>query len=194
MRPSIVHLIGFPGAGKYTIAKELSALAAGDGATFRVVDNHHVNNTVFAVLDVDGMTTLPHRVWDFVSDVRRGVMGAIAELGPPEWSYVFTNVLFAGHADDEAGLVSVAQLADSRGCPFVPVRLYCEVDELARRIVADGRRERMKWRDADGVRTLVSTQAVIDTAAHDHRLDLDVTRCSAGESAEAILDHVRRIT
>lgn len=190
MEPAIVHLIGFPGAGKYTIAKELAGAAAAEGgATFCVVDNHHINNTVFAVLRVDGVTPLPRRVWHYVEGVRTAVLGALEELGPSDWSYVFTNVLIAG-TSDEAGMRDVAALAERCARRFVPVRLHCEIDELARRIVSEERRERMKWVDADGVRAYVATRRLVDTGAHPHALDLDVTSQTPGESAAAILAHL----
>jgi hypothetical protein len=191
MRPALIHLIGYPGAGKFTIAKEIARLAGVESrTTVKVVDNHHVNNTVFAVLDVDGHKALPPRVWDFVREVRSGVLGAIEELGPSDWSYVFTNVLFAGNPHDEAGLRSIADLAERRRSLFVPVRLHCAVDELARRIVAEDRRTRMKWMDAAGVRAQATTVPLLDVSAHVHALDLDVTDRSAAESAAAVLAHV----
>ena len=190
MEPAIVHLIGFPGAGKYTIAKELARVSANEGGpTFCVVDNHHINNTVFAVLQVDGVTPLPRRVWHYVSGVRTAVLGALEELGPADWSYVFTNVLIAGTAD-EAGLKDVAALAERCGRRFVPVRLHCEVDELARRIVSEERRDRMKWVDAEGLRTYVATRRLVDTDAYTHALDVDVTNQTPAESAAAILAHL----
>lgn len=44
-----IVLIGFPGVGKLTIAKELSAMVSA-----KIVDNHWVNNPILRLLDEDG--------------------------------------------------------------------------------------------------------------------------------------------
>lgn len=190
MDPAVVYLVGYPGAGKYTIARHLAGRAHERGHRVVVVDNHHVNNTVFAVMDVDGVRGLPRRVWDVIGDVRAAVFTAVEELGPAGWSYVFTNVLLAGKTEDEAILDRVARVAAARESWFVPVRLHCAVDELARRVAQPARQERMKWTDPDGVRRLVASHELIDVAGHAASLDLDVTDLEPGDAADAILDHV----
>ncbi|MEO5838273.1 MAG: hypothetical protein ABIQ73_24295 [Acidimicrobiales bacterium] len=91
--PSIVHLIGYPAAGKLTIARAIAQAARDDGRRFVVVDNHHTANVIFAVHDVDGVRALPAGVWDRVREVREAVFRSIDELSPRDWSFVFTNVL-----------------------------------------------------------------------------------------------------
>ena len=121
MASAIVYLIGYPAAGKFTIAKAIS-----EHASYRyvVVDNHHINNVVFEVIETDGVRALPPRVWSLIDGVRDAVFAAIEELSPPDWSYVFTNVLIAG--SDEPFLDRLADLADRRGDVFIPVRLHCD--------------------------------------------------------------------
>jgi hypothetical protein len=193
MRPAIIYLLGYPGAGKYTIAKALAALADTRGVPVRVVDNHHINNVVFEVIDVDGIGPVKPRTWSLIGDVRTAVLAAVEELGPPEWTYVFTNVLIAGDKGDEAILDRLATLAATRDSSFVPVRLHCELEELARRVVAPSRSERMKWVDADGLRAFVARLDLVDVSVHPHALDLDVTTLSAADAAEAILDYAQRL-
>ena len=188
-RPAIVHLIGFPGAGKYTIARHMAEQRGPGPDRLVVVDNHYFNNTIFGVLDVDGIKPLDPRVWGHVLQVREAVLGAIEELSPSTWSFTFTNVLFAGDAGDEAAPGRLAALAAARGSSFVPVRLTCRVDELARRIVAPERRTRLKWVDADGVRALVDSRRLIDLD-HEHALELDVSDVPPEATAARILEHV----
>ena len=64
-----------------------------------MVDNHHTSNVIFAGLNVDGVTPLPPEVWDRVREVREALLRTIEELSPPDWSFVFTNVL----TDDKPG-------------------------------------------------------------------------------------------
>ncbi len=197
--PAIVHLIGFPGVGKYTIAKALARLAGEDGGRFVVVDNHHTANVIFAVLDVDGVQVIPDAVWDHVGVVREAMYRAIEELSPPDWTFVFTNVLTAQEPRDRPIVERLALLARRRGCSYLPVRLYCAPDEVLRRVVSADRQERMKWRDADGVGRLMAARTLIDLAGVDDVdgldvldvLDLDVTTLAPGGAASRILDHVR---
>lgn len=61
---TIIHLIGFPGTGKYTIACEITKLA-----DIRLVDNHLINNIVLSIIPTDGITPLPVRVWENMSRI-----------------------------------------------------------------------------------------------------------------------------
>ncbi|KQV27111.1 hypothetical protein ASC97_24605 [Rhizobium sp. Root1203] len=54
-----VLLIGFPGVGKLTTAKELRALISA-----KIVDNHWFNNPILRFLDEDGTTPLPKGIWE----------------------------------------------------------------------------------------------------------------------------------
>jgi len=190
VRPALVYLIGHPAAGKYTIAQALAEEAAARGHRMVVVDNHHINNTIFGLLDVDGIRALPSRVWEIIADVRRAALTAIEELGPPDWSYVFTNVLVAGDAEDEKIVRRLADLAHARASVYVPVRLLCDIDELSNRVVSPERRTRLKWMDPVGLRAFASTHDLVDISGHPAALDLDVTYRQPTESAIAILDHL----
>jgi shikimate kinase len=54
----IVRLVGFPGAGKLTIAKSLAPMT---GAT--IVDNHWINDPILRLVAKDGSTAVPEAVW-----------------------------------------------------------------------------------------------------------------------------------
>jgi tRNA uridine 5-carbamoylmethylation protein Kti12 len=187
---AIIHLIGYPGAGKYTVAKELAAIAERAGQRLVVVDNHHTSNVIFAVLDVDGVSPVAQEVWDRVGEVREAVYGAIEHLSPPAWSFVFTNVLCQGDPTDEAIVRRIAQLAAARGNPYVPVRLVCAPDEILRRVPNPDRRERMKWIDVDAVRAFIGASELVHLDQQT-ALDVDVTTCPPEDAALRILDHLR---
>jgi hypothetical protein len=148
---AIVHLVGEPGVGKLTVARAVAASRAEDAPDrIVVIDNHLTGNPILSVLDID--RPIPARAWALIGEVRRPVHDAIAELSPPGWMFVFTNVI---QVDDPMGDVTIGalvELAVRRGVPYVPVVLHCDQSEHRRRIVAPGRSDRRKWTDVDAKR------------------------------------------
>lgn len=188
----ILHLVGHPGVGKYTVAKELADLAAADGWRVVVVDNHLTSNVIFSVLPVDGITPLPETVWDRVQEVRDAVLRTIEELSPREWSFVFTNVLSDGVPADERVVERLIELAARRNSRYVPVRLACRPDELLTRITRPDRRARQKWADPVGVRSFIESSPVL-AITHPAVLDLDVTSLPPADAAARILEHLEHL-
>jgi len=186
--PAIVHLIGFPAAGKYTVAQELAHRA---NTHLVVIDNHFTANVIFGVIDIDGVKPVPDEVWDRVEEVREAVFTTIETLSPPEWSFVFTNVLTEGEPRDAAAVTRLNELATTTNRRYAPVRLHCHVDELVNRIVSEERKRRLKWIDPDGVRRYATERELINVDAYDP-LDLDVTHSSPENTAATILEHLSR--
>jgi thymidylate kinase len=185
----IVHLIGFPGAGKYTVAGAIARQAELDGRRYVVIDNHHTSNVIFKVMDVDGVRPIPREVWDRVGEVRAVLCRAIEEFSPPDWSFVFTNVLTEGEQVDRDIVARLSELAVRRGNPYVPIYIRCETEENLRRVPAVERRERMKWIDADAVRAFVDGHELLRFDGHDP-FAVDVTSLTPDDAARQILDHI----
>ena len=184
---TIIYLLGFAGAGKYTIGKELQKQT---GA--KLVDNHYILNPIFGLIHQDGISPLPAKVWDYCWQVHYAVFGAIKELSPKEWSFIFTNGLVHGDPESKGLYQNIVQVAEHRNSRLVPVRLLCEGEELARRIVSADRRERMKDTNASGARDRFARLEVFKPG-HPNTLSLDVTHLQPGQSAEAILEHISKI-
>ncbi len=193
-RAAIVHLIGYPGVGKYTVAKELVRLTDRDDRRFVLVDNHLTSNVIFSVIPVDGRSAapLPDVVWDRVDEVRAAVLRTVEDLSPTDWSFVFTNVALEGDPVDRRSVERVRRVAATRHSHYVPVRLACDIDEHLRRVVRPDRADRMKWQDADGVARYRARAELIEID-HPALLDLDVTHRSATDSALAVLEHLERL-
>ena len=187
--PVIVHLIGYPGAGKYTVARAIARQAELDGRRYVVLDNHHTSNVIFAVMDVDGVHPIPRVVWDRVDEVREVLYRAIEELSPPDWSFVFTNVLTEGEPMDAAIVERIAALAARRGNRYVPIYIRCATDELLRRVPAVERRDRLKWIDVAAVRSFVGKHELLRIDDHEP-LDIDVTTVAPDDVARRILDEI----
>lgn len=180
----LVLLLGFPGVGKLTIAREL-----GLRLPARVVDNHWINNPVLRLLDDDGYGKLPDAVWEQTAKVRQAILDTIATLCDPGANFVFTNAGVHGDPRSVASYRQVKDAADRRQAIFLPVRLVCDEAELVRRISSPERRERLKSIDAAAARLRCRTAAVLDPR-HPEGITLDVTGSTAAESARSIHDHL----
>lgn len=184
---TIIHLIGFAGVGKYTIAKLLSAET---GA--KLVDNHLLNNPVFTVIDLKGGGRLDEEVWDQTRKIRHVVMDTIRTISPKEYSFIFTNCLFEHDPGDHKVIKEMCDLAAMRNGHYVPVRLHCSEDENIQRKSNAQRCERMKPTNIDNVARHHAEYEVIKIY-HENVLDLDVTNLSAQQAAEQIMQHCAKI-
>ena len=187
--PAIVHLLGHPGVGKYTVAKALVAAAEAAGERHLLMDNHATANLILPILDLSGLERVPDAVWDRVGEVREVVYRTITDMSPPEWSFVFTNVLVADDSGDQAVLDRVAQLADDSRRAYLPVRLTCDLDAHLERVASPERGPRHKWTDVDAVDRFVHEHDIVDASGYDP-LDIDTTHRSPEQSAAAILAHL----
>ncbi|MGO6725196.1 AAA family ATPase [Rhizobium ruizarguesonis] len=181
---AFVLLLGFPGVGKLTIARELSSLISA-----KIVDNHWFNNPILRLLDEEGTAPLPKGVWEYTARVRQAVLDAITVYSGPSANFIFTH---AGVEGDERSARTYQQFVDAAtqgAAVFVPVRLLCAEEELARRVSSPARRNHLKTADVETSRSR-SQQAVVLDIPHQHALTLDVTFRSPLESAAAIRDHV----
>ncbi len=182
----VIVLTGFPGTGKLTIARLIAASIENAGRVARVIDNHWINNPIFGLIEQDGLTPLPPEVWECVGDVTRAVFKTVETLTPREWDVVFT--VYLDGETDTGWLPAVARVAAQRNATFIPVRLLCDPDENARRIVQPGRRAMMKSLDPEEPYRLARAGAPY-ASGMPNSLTLDVTSMPPHEAAEAILRH-----
>ena len=75
---------------------------------------------------------MPAVVWERVGELREIVYRTIEDLSPPDRSFVFTNVLKAGDAGDEATLERVAAMAAARRSIYLPVHLTLRASQPPR--------------------------------------------------------------
>lgn len=183
MENTIIYLIGFPGTGKYTVAKEICKQA-----DVKLVDNHLINNPVFAFVERDGVTPLPDEVWKLAHKIRETVLETITTLSPLHYNFVFTNVLVDNDWVDQAIYDLIKQTAAERKAKFVPIRLECEVEENLKRIASPERKAHMKQMKPESAREIRAEKSII-SIEHANILDLDITEISAEKAAGIILKH-----
>jgi DUF438 domain-containing protein len=186
MKNTVIYLIGFPGTGKYTIAQQLSAMS---GA--KLIDNHLINNPIFSVIEQDGIVYASEALWEKIREIRQIVFDTVKDFVPKSFSLILTNHLADGDEDDVEIYHQIESLALARGNHLVPVRLFCEPEELYRRIAMPQRAERYKITDADYARRHFHQEQPLNIS-HPNLLDLDVTHLPPADAAQAILHHVAR--
>lgn len=185
----LIHLIGHPGVGKYTIAKEIADSEAREGRQLIVVDNHYINNPIFALLDLSRDAAVPAEAWPNVRQVREAILQTIESLSPRTWSFIFTNVLVESDPEDVQIVERLMLLANRRKSIYVPVNLICNVDELTRRAKSYDRKERLKLVDPDAVRSYSMSRTLL-TPTIASAFSIDVTKLSSTDAAQEILKYV----
>jgi hypothetical protein len=127
-------------------------------------------------------------VWDRVGEVREIVYKTIADMSPPDWSFVFTNVLVADDPGDREVVERLSKLAQETARQYLPVRLTCEIGAQLERVVAPERGPRHKWTDATAVDRFVRAHDLVDVDG----LDIDTTHQPPERSAVQILERLEQ--
>lgn len=179
-KPITLYLIGFAGTGKYTIAKELGKF------DYKIVDNHLINNPIFSLLDLDGVTPIPENAWEAIRKIREVVLNFISQQPPSD--YVFTNVLLEDE-EDRAFYDSMQNEAEARGSIFVPIKLCISSVEHERRISHPERQAKFKAMSI----SKRDIQKGLLNMNHPHLQELDVTHLTAAQAASTILEFVEGI-
>ncbi|KAK1635158.1 hypothetical protein BDP81DRAFT_351658 [Colletotrichum phormii] len=183
----LIHINGYPGTGKLTIARALEQKLA-PGA--RLIHNHLLINPADAVL---------HRTEPGYQDLRKAIRGtvfaALAEHPSTRDSvYIFTDF----QSSDAVGSATCAEYleaARARGCLLVSVVLTCDEGVNLERLVSAERRAHCKIVDPELLRSFRAESTIHRFEASDSvvALDVDVSRKTPEQAAEEILDHVLRM-
>jgi hypothetical protein len=178
--PITLYLIGFAGTGKYTIAKEIAKFG------YKIVDNQLINNPIFSLLDLDGITPIPEKAWASIEGIRKAILDFVSQ--DPKSNYVFTNELY--EVDHDRLIYNqVKGAAEKRGSLFVPVKLNVSLEERKQRITNPERLDRFKTTNLAEIQ--INKELI--KIAHPHLLELDVTDLSAREVAKEILNLIENL-
>jgi shikimate kinase len=183
----VICLVGFPGAGKLTIARALSRLT---DAT--VIDNHWINDPILRLLKRTDTQPVPDAVWPQIAKVRSAVLETIATLSSSDTNFIFTYSGSNEDPEDRKAFEEYRDVAARKKARFVAIRLLCSEAELVRRIQSPERRGRklMDPREAiENVRDFSPLDPGIPGS-----MTLDVTALSAETAAARILDHIHQTT
>ena len=187
MQNTIIYLVGFSGSGKYSIAKEICRIT-----NARLVDNHLINNPVFSLIRIDGKTPFPDAIWNKTKAIRRIVIDTITENAPPEFSFIFTNELFADSLSCQEIFSEITHLASIRSSKFIPIRILCDEGELCHRIQSLDREKHFKETSVKNLKLKLRAKKLL-AIKHPHLLDLNVTQLTPLEAAGLIISHANSV-
>lgn len=190
MEPVVVLILGYPGTGKFTVAKELVSALSGDDSSVRLIDNHVAANILFDLIaEADGRSVLPQLVLDNVREINLIIARTIDESSPQDWSFVLTHHL----RDNDRNREYVDQLraiSERRGSAFLPVILTCEPQVLAQRVQRPDRESRNKLTDPSIALSIVEGGMLIPSGS----ISIDATSQSPADIVGEIRDELGRLT
>jgi hypothetical protein len=178
--PITLYLIGFAGAGKYTIANQFA------DSGYKVVDNQLINKPIFSLLDQGGAPPIPENAWEAIGLIRTAVLNFISQ--DKKSDFVLTKKL-CGVEQDMLIYNQVRSIAEARGSLFIPVRLAISPEERKRRITNPERASRLKT-------TKFSEQGIeknflkID---HPNLMEIDVTNLNPKQVKDAISNFIESL-
>lgn len=175
----IIHINGWPGVGKLTIARELAGLMRA-----RLFDNHTIINPAEALFERSDPLNRSLR-----QALRTTILAYAAQMKPGV--LILTDAI-SDDAFDSAVFEDYRELAQRRGARLVAVVLDCAPEINAERLVAAGRAEQRK----------LTNPAVLASLRASHRLlraqavpliELDVGTLSPGEAAIILAGRCREL-
>ncbi|KAI9722747.1 MAG: hypothetical protein M1828_004443 [Chrysothrix sp. TS-e1954] len=183
----LLWINGFPGSGKLTIAKALTALLNEQDSI--LIDNHQLIDPVEKLLsraDPGYQAARRHaRSNAFETFVRSPAMASKL--------VVFTD--FQSNNDLGRGVAAeYEQAAQKSGRTFMPVNIECSVKVNLQRVQTLGRKDSAtgKMIDAELLREMRSKSKLF-TFDDCEVLELDVTHLTAAEAARKLLEHIKNV-
>lgn len=178
----IIHLNGFPGVGKMTIAK---IVAQQMGA--QLLDDFTLTKLVYTACDRQSPLYAP-----FLRDLTNVVYAYLGQASRDD-TVVMTNAFATTYPEDKAGFDRVVELAETRGDPFIPVMIICSPEEAMRRAELSHRHDKQKLTDPAALGNLLNKAALIHPANHPNALTIDVTDLVAEQAADVIIAHAKKV-
>ena len=176
----IIHLNGWPGSGKLTVARVVARKLAA-----RLLDNHTLHDVASRLCERH-----TREYWELYFQVRDVAFKRIRAL-PSQEVIVMTNALTLESDRDRLVWAAVKALALDRGVPLVAVTLQCSLDENVRRIASESRRDRKLTDPAPLIEWRSTLTLLTDSSVRS--LTIDNTHRSPEHAADEIARFARRI-
>ncbi|KAM0233528.1 hypothetical protein ACHAP5_010403 [Fusarium lateritium] len=179
----IIHINGFPGTGKLTIARKLVALLASYNG--KLVHNHLLIDPAGAILPRTSVDYQP---------LRRAIRAAVFDtLATSQDTFDSVFVFTDFQSDSDIGSAVMAEyhtMAARRGCVFIPIIVTCSKEENLRRLSSLDRSQHEKLTDVELVARMRDTSVIHHSPEDRFRMELDLTDLDGDTAAFRIHKHV----
>ncbi|GFQ94388.1 uncharacterized protein TNCT_8801 [Trichonephila clavata] len=183
MGKTLIYLIGFPGSGKFTTAKELCKII--DAV---IVSNNLFNNIIFDVVKLQD-AEVPDDLWEKIFAVRENMLAILEKHYIKSKHYIFTNELIEGDSYDQKLYNSVVNLSKKMGVKIFPVVLHCNNEELVRRVQSEERHQENKITDSDFAMKKIEGKRLF---IPEGTLEIGNSNLSAKEVAKKIVEEMKK--
>lgn len=172
----LVFIYGPPAAGKLTVAKELSGITG-----YKVFDNHASLDFVGSIFERG-----TEEYSELVVEFRMRMLEAAAKAGI---SAIFTSAYVEGRKTEATH--EMTERVRRHGGRVCPVYLYCEKEELLRRVTGESRKSRGKFTDPKELSEFLKTYDLSKEPFVEGSLRIDNTGIGPRDAAEAIVKHYK---
>ena len=173
----LIFLYGPPASGKYTIAK---ALAQKTG--YKLFHNHLTVDLAKGVFDFG---TKPF--WELVHKIRLDIFETAVKENIP--GMIFTYV-YQKDSDDDYFVRQVVEKVNSNGGEVIFIQIYCEKEELLKRVKEDSRREFQKLKTEEGLLEMLSQGNLFSSISFVQNHKIDNTNLTVAQATTKILKYV----
>lgn len=172
----LIFIYGPPAVGKLTVATELAELTG-----FKLYHNHVSVDFVKSVFQFGTPT-----FWRLVDKFRREILEEAANEGI---NTIFTFVY--GKGIDDGFVRDVIRRVESHGGKVCFVRLYCDHDELLRRVTNEARKNWGKLTTKSGLARMFERFNMTADVPSARSLSIDTTSTPPRQAAKEIAAHYR---
>lgn len=173
----LIVLYGPPAAGKYTLAKELS-----ERTGYKLFHNHLTVDLLKSVFEFGTP--------DFFRLSQMMRLEIFAEAAKQKIAGVVFTFVYAKKSDDEF-IKKLLSTVESNGGEVVFIQVYCEKEELFKRVIDESRKEFHKIKSEEKLRDLLDKKDIISPIDFVKSTKIDTTDETVENNIQKIIDIIK---
>lgn len=181
MKKYIIHIISYPGAGKYTIAKEFTK-----DSKFKLFDNHIINNVLFCLTDLS--KSLPKFKDKYINKLYKVAFKYFLKLDIKE-NIVFTNFLENTKKDLEFFKL-IQKFAKKGNFTYIPVILKPTKQTLLSRVVNKERSIKIKLTNPEIAKSIYERDLININLKT--KIEIDNSNLTPTKVVSIIKNHIKK--